>query len=72
MEDFPQPGPALFRATDLLLTRLGRRFGQIESVYTTREGDVVRDKRTPYFPGSLYRWAERLGIAVQDHDNRRA
>ncbi|UIX34137.1 AlbA family DNA-binding domain-containing protein [Streptomyces sp. GQFP] len=71
VEDFPQPGPALFRATDLLLTRLGRRFGQIESVYTTREGDLVSDKRTPHFPGALYRWAERQGIAVQDHSTRR-
>ncbi|WP_266873071.1 hypothetical protein [Streptomyces sp. NBC_01381] len=70
VEDLIQPGPPLFQAVDLLLTRLGRRFGQVESVYTTREGALVRDQRTPFFPGDLYRWAERLGIVVENHVNR--
>lgn len=62
VEDLVQPGPALIEAVDLLLTRLGRGFGQVESPYTDSEGTVVRDQRTPYFPGQLYRWAEQKGL----------
>ncbi|MFJ4895036.1 hypothetical protein ACIP5U_34360 [Streptomyces sp. NPDC088788] len=69
IEDLVHPGKALIQAADLLLTRLGRQFGQIESVYTTRDGAFVSDRRTPYFPGTLYDWATKEGLDVQDGTN---
>lgn len=66
VEDLVQPGKALIQAVDLLMTRLGRQFGQVESVYTTRDGALVRDQRSPYFPGALYEWAHREGLDVQE------
>ncbi|WP_105967663.1 hypothetical protein [Streptomyces geranii] len=70
VEDLGEPGPALIKATDLLLTRVGRRFGQVESPYTASDGTVIRDERTPHFPGELYRWAEQLGLPVQARSPR--
>lgn len=66
VEDLAQPGTALIQAADLLMTRLGRQFGQVESVYTTRDGALVIDKRSPFFPGALYDWAQREGLDVQE------
>ncbi|MFJ9627406.1 helix-turn-helix domain-containing protein [Streptomyces sp. NPDC101175] len=65
VEDLVVPGSALIETADLLLTRVGRRFGQVESPYTASDGTVIRDQRTPYFPGELYRWAEQVGVTVQ-------
>lgn len=66
VEDPVQPGPALIEVVDLLLTRLGRRFGQVESPYTTAAGALIKDQRTPYFPGELYRWAPQAGVALEE------
>ncbi|MET8454290.1 ATP-binding protein [Streptomyces sp. NPDC005209] len=70
VEDLVEPGPALIKAADLLLTRLGRRFGQVESPYTASDGTVIRDQRTPYFPGELYRWADQVGVTVRPRGPR--
>lgn len=70
VEDLVQPGTALIQAADLLMTRLGRQFGQIESVYTTRDGALVRDQRSPFFPGALYEWAKREGLELEEPATR--
>ncbi|MFE7076949.1 helix-turn-helix domain-containing protein [Streptomyces sp. NPDC057620] len=70
VEDLVQPGKALIQAADLLMTRLGRQFGQVESVYTTRDGTLVRGGRFPDFPpGVFYDWANGKGLDVQERVN---
>jgi len=69
LEDITQPGQPLIQTADLLLTRLGRHFGRVEWPYTSRDGVVIQDKRTSYFPSALYRWAEREGVELRAPDS---